>query len=231
MVFPWVGLFEQVRLADVFVHYDDVQFPQGRSFVSRVQVKTPEGVRWLTVPVLRSGELIKDMRVDDSQRWRERHMRMLQMYYAHAPFADDMLGLVARVYAQGGNFLCDLNCRAIEEIAAYFGMHRPFLRSSTMRAHGKGTDRLLALVLQLGGDTYITGHGARHYFDHELFESSGVCVEYMNYQCRRYPQQHGDFTPYVSILDLIANSGKAGAQVLVSGTSPWRDFLQSRSAT
>ena len=47
MLFPWVGLLEQMRLADVFVHYDDVQFSKG-SFVNRVQVKTPDGVRWMT---------------------------------------------------------------------------------------------------------------------------------------------------------------------------------------
>ena len=37
MFLPWIGLFEQVRLADRFIHYDDVQLPQGRSFISRVK--------------------------------------------------------------------------------------------------------------------------------------------------------------------------------------------------
>ena len=44
MFLPWVGLFEQVRLADVFIHYDDVQLPQGGNFMSRVQLKTASGV-------------------------------------------------------------------------------------------------------------------------------------------------------------------------------------------
>ena len=48
MFFPWIGLFEQVRLADVFVHYDDVQFARG--FMNRVQVKVADGWRWLTAP-------------------------------------------------------------------------------------------------------------------------------------------------------------------------------------
>ena len=49
MLFPWVGLFEQIRAADVYVHYDDVQFSKG-SFTNRVQIKTARGPRWLTVP-------------------------------------------------------------------------------------------------------------------------------------------------------------------------------------
>ena len=39
MFFPWVGMFEQIALADVYVHYDDVQFSKG-SFTNRVQLKT-----------------------------------------------------------------------------------------------------------------------------------------------------------------------------------------------
>ena len=29
MYFPWVGMLEQMRLADVFVHLDDAQFSKG----------------------------------------------------------------------------------------------------------------------------------------------------------------------------------------------------------
>ena len=80
-------------------------------------------------------------------------------------------------------------------------------------------------VKHLGGDTYITGHGAQHYLDHELFAREGVHVEYMNYQKREYRQLHGAFTPYVSILDLIANEGRDGLKVITSGTVYWKDFI------
>ncbi|MCA9907942.1 MAG: WbqC family protein, partial [Anaerolineae bacterium] len=49
MYFPWAGLLEQIRLADTFVHYDDVQHTRG--FYNRVQIKTGNGVRWITVPL------------------------------------------------------------------------------------------------------------------------------------------------------------------------------------
>ncbi len=49
-LFPWVGLLEQVRLCDICVHYDDVQFSKG-SFTNRVQLKLADGSRWMTVPL------------------------------------------------------------------------------------------------------------------------------------------------------------------------------------
>ncbi|MBC8123824.1 MAG: WbqC family protein, partial [Gemmatimonadaceae bacterium] len=51
MLFPWIGMFEQICLADVYVHYDDVQFSKG-SFSNRVQVKSASGSKWITVPLI-----------------------------------------------------------------------------------------------------------------------------------------------------------------------------------
>ena len=64
MFFPWVGLFEQIRLADIYVHYDDVQFSKG-SFVNRVQIKTNKGTQWLTVPLqnLTLGQEIREVQL------------------------------------------------------------------------------------------------------------------------------------------------------------------------
>jgi hypothetical protein len=53
MYMPWYGLFEQIRQADIYVHYDDVQVTKN-SLLGHVQVKLPTGPHWLTVPVRRS---------------------------------------------------------------------------------------------------------------------------------------------------------------------------------
>ena len=39
-----------IKLADIIVHYDDVQFSKG-SFTNRVQIKTKDGFKWMTVPL------------------------------------------------------------------------------------------------------------------------------------------------------------------------------------
>ena len=50
MYFPWIGMLEQMRLADHFVSYAGAAFSKG-GFTNRVQVKTANGVHWLTVPL------------------------------------------------------------------------------------------------------------------------------------------------------------------------------------
>src|SRR5689334_2045707 len=87
MFLPWIGLFEQIRLADVFMHYDDVQFPQGRSFIPRVQIKAPSGQAWLTAPVDRStsGRLISESEFVADPQWRARHLETLRHAYSRSP--------------------------------------------------------------------------------------------------------------------------------------------------
>lgn len=226
--FPWVGMFEQIRLADVYVHYDDVQFSKGH-FANRVQYKTAAGSAWLTVPLkdLHLGQHIKDVQYDDKKEWRARHLAQLAQAYDKAPYREDMLTLVREVYAQPARGVCDVSVASIAAVCRYFGFAEPerFLFSSEMGVPGSSTQRVLETVEAVGGDVYITGHGARNYLDHELFERRGVRVEYIDYQKVPYPQLHGDFTPYVSVLDLIANCGREGGRSICSPTKYWRDFL------
>jgi len=223
MIFPWPGLFEQVRLADDFVHYDDVALPRARSLISRVQVKSVGGVQWLTVPVRRDAVLIRDVMVDEAQDWRRRHLSTLRHAYARAPYFKDMFELVESVYAAGDRYLAPLNRRSIEAAAAYIGLRPRFLLASELPAEGRSTARLLSICRHLGADVYVTGLGALNYLDHPAFDEAGIRVEYMDYEKRPYPQLHGAFTPYVSILDLIANLGPASADFIRSGTRHWKE--------
>jgi hypothetical protein len=232
MFFPWVGLFEQIRLADVHVHYDDVQFSKGH-FVNRVQVKTAQGSRWLTVPLreLHLGQRINEVCLDDAQPWRQRHLALLSQAYRDAPFLGVMLKLVGDVYEQRVRSLADLAIASMEAVCRFLRLaaHAEFLRSSALGVPGTSSRRVLDIVRHVGGDVYITGHGARNYLDHDLFEANGIRVEYIDYQKRPYPQLHGEFTPFVSILDLIANEGTAGREVMVSPTVYWKDFLATHT--
>ena len=50
-------------------------------------------------------------------------------------------------------------------------------------------------------------------------------VKYMDYRKTPYPQLHGEFTPYISVLDLIANVGADGMRFIDSPSIDWKEFL------
>ncbi|MBF0448650.1 MAG: WbqC family protein [Magnetococcales bacterium] len=233
MLFPWVGLFEQIRLADLYVHYSDVQFSKG-SFVNRVQIKTAQGSKWLTVPLhnLALGQRIDSVQVrpqtGGAGDWRRRHLDMLKQAYKEAPFKHEMFSLVETLYSTTWETIGSLSLASIEICCDYFGLSKQtsFIDVKDLGISGSSSQRVFDIVQHLEGGKYVTGLGARHYLDHELFEKAGILVEYMDYQRNEYPQRHGRFDPHVSILDLIANMGQNGLPLIRSKSIPWRETLE-----
>ncbi len=228
MFFPWVGMFEQIRLADIFVNYDDVQFSKG-SFTNRVQIKTAYGAKWLTVPLKdhKLGQCINEVKVDMSKNWQSKHFEQLAQAYQSAPFREDMIELVTDVYESSYSSIGQLAYASMIKTCEYFGLNfgRKFVHVGELNVQGTSSLRVRDIVKALTGSCYVTGLGARNYLDHEIFEESNIKVEYMDYKKVPYPQLHGGFNPYVSILDLIANTGSRGIGTISSKSIYWKVFL------
>lgn len=232
MLMPWRGMIEQIRLADRFVIYDDVQLPlgggRGRGFITRVQIKTPRGVEWLSLPVARAGQGIQ--RICDArfahQDWRAQHLGKLAQAYRSAPhyrWAEaTVLGPLYSYQTESVSDFCTYSMRAI---AVALGLRFEPLLSSSMGIGDIGASlRVLEFCRQLGATEYVTGLGGMDYLDYDLFERAGVRICYMNYTLTPYPQLHGAFTPFVSAIDLLCNLGPAAASHLDSGAVYWRDW-------
>lgn len=227
MYFPWVGLLEQVCLANTFVHYNDVQYTRG--FFNRVQVKAQHGVRWLTVPLrgLHRGQLINEVKVDERVDWRSQHRDILRQAYRKTPFLQDMLDVFDAAISYPANSLAEISRSSIMALASYFDLteNREFIDSESLGVIGSGSQRLLDITIRTGGQIYVTGHGAKNYLDHELFDRAGIEVRYMQYLMLKYPQVNGEFTPYVTALDLIANCGKEGRRFLSPNAINYKEVI------
>lgn len=228
MLFPWVGLLEQMRTADILVHYDDVQFSKG-SFTNRVQVKTESGIQWMTVPLrdLKLGKVIDEVTTAPPELWQEKHLALLERSFKGAPYAKDALLIARDVYETDHPSIGHLARASMLALGQYFGLleGKRVLDVRELCIEGSGSQRVLNIVRALGGTIYITGHGARNYLDHESFEQVGIQVHYMQYARRPYPQRWGEFTPFVTGLDLVACLGRDGQKLISSSGVAWRKFL------
>jgi hypothetical protein len=230
MYFPWPGFFELVGCADIYAHLDDTQFSKG-SFTNRVQIKQPGGHVWMTIPLVDKGSFKEIRRLEPADPgFRLRHRDLVRQALRGAPHLDVALELFDSVMQRDA--LVDTLAASIEESAAHLGVAGPrqWLRTSDLELPGRKTSRVLDIVKALGGTRYVTAHGAAGYLDHEAFEAAGISVDYVDYSLSPYPQQHGAFTPYVSVLDLIANTGRDAGGHIQPRTTPWREFLARRAA-
>jgi WbqC-like protein family len=214
---PWLGFFDQMQRSSVFIYYDDVQFDK-HGWRNRNRVKSPGGApHWLTVPVLHSGRnwpAILEVEIDNRSAWARKHVGTLRQFYAKAPHLHRYLPELEELLERRWTLLVDLDLAVTELICGWLGLERRMLRASTLGISGKQSERLLALCQHTGVAHYLSGDSAKDYLDTELFAQHGIEIEWQNYVHPVYPQLHGDFVPYLSIVDLVFNCGEESAAIL-----------------
>lgn len=218
---PWRGYFHQIAKADLFIFYDDVQYDK-RGWRNRNRIKTPNGTRWLTIPVHSKGAQIEsipicDIKISWEKNWAQDHWRTIQTSYAHAPFFSTYRSIIEGFYQQQPEFLADFTIDTTMQLTRLLGNDKTqFLRSSSLKVSGTKTDRLLAVLKAVGATHYISGPSARDYIDNNKFVEAGISLEYMQYDYQPYDQLYPPFDPQVSILDLLFMTGPSAMQNIIN---------------
>jgi hypothetical protein len=216
---PWRGFFHQIRKADVFVFYDDVQYDK-HGWRNRNRIKTPRGPEWLTIPALAKGVVneglpINGVRISWDRDWNATHLRSLSLNYAKAPFFDRYRPMIESWYTQRPELIADFTIDTTIQLAREVGIVNTwFTRSSTLSCTGTKTDRLLEILLKVGASHYISGPAAKNYLETDKLLKHGITVEWMTYEYPEYPQLYPPYDPHVSILDLVFMVGpEAGSYI------------------
>ncbi len=226
---PWKGYFDLINAVDEFVLYDDMQYTR-RDWRNRNKIKTPRGAEWLTIPVEVKGKYfqkINETRVNDSD-WHRAHWSSIQHNYARAPhFAEQREWLRELYEGCGESLLSQINFRFIRAICERLDIRTRVTWSSDYTLVEDRNERLIHLCRQVGADMYVSGPSAKGYMDIEAFNRAGVQVKFANYSAyAEYPQLHPPFDHYVSILDLLLNTGDHAKNYMISfDTAKLKNFL------
>jgi len=211
---PWKGYFDMIAAVDEFILYDDMQYTR-RDWRNRNQIKTPQGVQWLTVPVEVKGkyhQTIRETRIQGTT-WAADHWKALVQNYRRAAHFEEIACWLEPLYADcREQELSQLNRRFIEAICGYLGIRTRITNSWDYElAEGK-TERLANLCDQAGATEYISGPAARDYIDPTVFERARIALTWFDYAgYPEYPQLWGPFTHGVTVLDLLFNCGPQAA--------------------
>lgn len=208
---PWKGYFDLIADVDEFIIFDDMQFTR-RDWRNRNQIKTQNGVHWLTIPVRVKGryhQKIRDTEIDGID-WVSNHWKALVHNYGRAPHFEEIAAWLEPLYFTGSTeLLSRLNRRFIEGICDYLGIDTRISKSWDYSLTGDKSERLADLCVQAGATVYVSGPAARDYIDAPAFAERDIELNWFDYSgYPEYPQLWGEFTHNVTILDLLFNCGK-----------------------
>lgn len=204
--------FHLIKRADLYIHMDTVQFIR-RGHHNRNRIKTPQRYLMLTVPTQNLGshiQMIKEVKIDNSQNWQKKHWKSIVSNYSKAPYFKNYSDFFENVYSRIWEYLADLNIYLIENIAGFLGIRgTEYKRLSDLNieASDNPTRRLIDICESVGATNYVIGTRAKDYMNESLWEKTKVKLEYFEPEYPSYPQLWGEFLENCAIIDLLFNCG------------------------
>tara|TARA_R110000772_G_scaffold268297_1_gene394732 strand:- start:3300 stop:3863 length:564 start_codon:yes stop_codon:yes gene_type:complete len=171
--FPYMGFFEKMKLADMFVILDDVQYKKN-NWQNRNKFLNKNGIEeFFNVQVEKEAtkKLINEVNVVEGP-WRKKTIKKLQQN-----FNID----VSDIYSH--NKLIDINMASIIWAREKMNINKPMILSSNLSIKSKSTQRLVDICNEMGATEYISGMGGKSYLDESLFSCP---VSYFKPKCENY---------------------------------------------
>ena len=217
---PWKGYFDLINQADDFVILDSVQYTR-RDWRNRNKIKVVNGDDWITLSVKvksKFDQKINGTMVSDID-WKTKILNKLHYNYKNAPYYDLVITSLFEncINKIDSLKLSDINQQIIMYISQNFlNINTRFYRSEDFDLSEDKNLRLINITKQVGGNEYISGEAGKCYLDDEMFKKRDIKLSFMKYEgYKEYPQLHGDFNHFVSILDLLFMTGCDAGQYML----------------
>ena len=207
---PWIGYFYKIACSDCFILLDDVEYTKN-SYINRNRIKTPHGVRWLTVPVMYAGNSkkpINEIIISAPGKTYKSLAGVIKSNYTATKYFDLYQEPISEIFSFNYSFLYQLNMSLISFVMHELDINVKIIRSSEIEnIKGKATERLVSLCKAVGATTYLSGFGGFNYQDEQLFIRNNIVCKSYEFKHPVYTQIWGEFVPNMSVLDLLFNTG------------------------
>jgi hypothetical protein len=233
---PWLGYWNKVVNADVFIWLDTVQYRKNY-FQNRAHIKTLSGAKaWLTVPVtFSSDDTLAEVRIAAGKRntrlsdWKKKVLNAVRLNYCRAPFYNAYYGSIAEIIQEAGDMLDDLNYDLFLHIKKLLGYEAiDVCKASSLDVPVKDpTERLVAICRYFNVTHYIAGRGGANYMDMARFQQAGINVIWQCFHENQpvYEQINGQFVAGLSVIDSLFNVGAEETASLIRQSWIAKDTL------
>ena len=242
---PWLGYFDLIDQVDKFVFLDNVKVVKS-SWHVRNKIKTHQGEIFLTIPLEKkegnNERIFCETLVNVREHWQKKHLRSIELAYIKALFFKEVFPFIQDLVKSDETILSEFNIRIIEKVSTRIGISRELIKASQLKNISGQKDALLVSICnEIGCNYYLSVKGSAGYIERnspggELVKN-GISLFYKNYEHPSYNQLHGNFIPYLSVIDLLFNYGfdssleviKKGRRNSIDCISYRNDFLKKNA--
>lgn len=205
-LFPYIGYFQLMAVADIFVVHDDVQYIKG-GWINRNRILSRGKPHWVTLPVAAGAHQlnINQRGYASGAEGPRQFLRCLEAAYRTASNFAEVFDLVRRLLLHENRNVAAFNTHALQAVAKSVGITTPLVLSSEMTKDDSlnGEARVIAICEALGAKRYVNPIGGTALYRQARFAEHGLELCFLQPEPRAYRQFGSVSVPGLSIIDVL----------------------------
>lgn len=230
---PYLGYFQLIAAADLFVAYENVAYTK-KSWISRNRLQgKARAPYFISLPTVKTtnGILIRDVRLcHTADKELTKLLRRIRTDYAKAAYFKEALVEIESMFSMAPlTNLATFNTHCLKWICNLLGLqtklslkHDDLLGfEDELNTHQYSppfdikSQRVFELTSHFKANHYLNLSGGRALYGYDEFRKNGLGLDFLQTPNLEYLQFQDEFTPHLSILDTLLHCGVEKTQRLV----------------
>ncbi|RSK40520.1 WbqC family protein [Mangrovimonas spongiae] len=219
---PYLGYLALINHVDQFILFDTPQYIR-HGWIERNRVLKLNGTPlYIKVPLLKHHQNtpICSIGINNSIDWKQKILAQLVHYKKKAPYYNNVIGLLETVFENEYTSIVDLNYKSLLTLCNYLDIKTPMSIWSEMNLDIEPVtapdEWALHISKALKATSYFNPPGGRSFFDNEKYTKAGIDLKFLEISVEPYKQFENDFTPYLSIIDVLMFNKKEKAKDMIN---------------
>jgi hypothetical protein len=201
--FPYIGYFQLIHSADMFVIYDDVNYIK-RGWINRNRILLNGQAYLFTLNLSHASQfkLINEIEIGNNN---QNLLKTIEQAYKKAPFFKETFSVIDEILNSKDINLSRFLENSIRKLSSFLGIRTNITVSSNVHKdiNKKGQDKIIDICQRLGASTYINSIGGQNLYSRKAFAESQINLWFLRPRPIDYPQFKNDFVPWLSIIDVM----------------------------
>ncbi|QHF02905.1 MULTISPECIES: WbqC family protein [Pseudomonas syringae group] len=219
-LFPYLGYFQLIAAADVFVLGDDLQYIRA-GWVNRNRILSNGQVRLITFALKKDHFELPIMQrslIDGFSEEANRLINIIAQSYRRAPYFAQVMPLLERLIRYPQQNLALYAENSLRQLCAYLQIDTPILRGSDLAITDciDKQDRVIQVAHAVSATSVLNPLGGMHLYDRDHFARNGLLLRFFTMHPLAYPQLDQPFVSDLSIIDVLMFNSVERVQALLN---------------
>lgn len=203
--FPYIGYFQLIAAADVFIVYDNIKYTK-KGWINRNRMLQNGRDVLFSLSLSNDSDSLDVCRRELATNFsRDKLLNKLSGAYRRAVYFEQTFPLIEQIIRFEDSNLSRYLHHSILRMCSHLDLNKEIRVSSEIDIDCKlkGQDKVLAYCEYMGATTYINAIGGMGLYSKSAFNEKNIELKFISSKPFEYPQFGDAFVPWLSIIDVM----------------------------